>query len=304
MKIPAKVTVVEVGPRDGFQNEPIIIPTPEKIKIINALSETGITKMEATVFGHPKIMPQTADAAEVLAGITIREGVTYMPLVPNLPAMRRALQCNLEEIHVVISASEAHNKALLGKSVAESMDEQRQIVKMALDKSWKISAAISCAFGCSIQGWVPPEQVEKIADACIAMGVCELVLADTTGTADPTQVRELIDRVRGKLNGCQLGLHFHNTRGAGLANVYAGLLEGVDMFDSSIGGLGGCPFAPGATGNIATEDLVHMLEAMGIQTGIDLPKLLQCAKLVQSIIGKELSSNVLKAGLVPWLLNK
>ncbi len=302
MDIPKKVTVIEVGPRDGFQSEPVFIPTNDKIKIINALSETGLSKFEAAVFGHPKIMPQVADAADVLAGITRREGVTYIVLIPNLSAMKRALLCNIEEIHVIVSASEAHNKALLGKSIADSLAEALAITRMALDKGWRVGMAISSSFGCSMQGWVPFEDVERIAEAGVAGGVQEIMLADTTGMANPQQVRELIRRMRAKLKNVPLGLHFHDTRGAGLANVYAGLLEGVTTYDSSIDGLGGCPFAPGATGNIATEDLVHMLEGMGIATDINLPKLLQCARLVQDIMGKELPSNVLKAGFVPWVL--
>lgn len=305
MNIPRKVTVVEVGPRDGFQNEPMFIPTNEKIKLINKLSETGLSKIEATVFGHPKVMPQVADAAEVLAGITRWEGVTYILLVPNLRGMERVLQAKvdkLDELRVVVSASEAYNKALLNKSVSESLDEIKEITRMALDKGWMVGGHISSAFGCSVEGWVPAEQVEGIAETYIAMGVHELILGDTTGMAHPQQVSELVRRLQAKFKGVKLGLHFHDTRGAGLANVYAGLIEGVTMFDSSIGGLGGCPFAPGATGNIATEDLVHLLESMGIDTGINLTKLLQCGKLVQDVIGKELPSHVLKAGPVPWAL--
>ena len=302
MNIPRKVTVVESGPRDGLQNEPMVIPTNEKINIINKLSETGLLKIDVAIFGHPKVMPQVADAAEVLAGITRREGVTYMALVPNLRGMERALQAKLDEIHLVICASETHNKTMLNKSISESLDEIKEITRLALNNGWRVRGVISSAFGCAVEGWVPPEQVEGIVEAYIAMGVHELILGDTTGMANPQQVSELVRRLQAKLKDVPLGLHFHNTRGAGLANVYAGLIEGVTIFDSSIGGLGGCPFAPGATGNIATEDVVHMFESMGIDTGIDLPKLLQCGKLVQDIIGKELPSHVLKAGPIPWAL--
>lgn len=301
MNIPTKVTVVEVGPRDGLQNEPVFVPTSEKIEIINRLSETGLLKIEATVFGHPKVMPQVADATEVLAGITRRKGVTYISLVPNLRGMERALQTKIDEIRLVVCASEAHNKALLNRSVSESLDEIKEMTKVALDKGWRIGGVISSAFGCSVEGWVPPEQVERIAEAYVTMGVHEVGLGDTTGMANPQQVGELVRRLQVKLKDVPLALHFHDTRGAGLANVYAGLIEGVTTFESSIGGLGGCPFAPGATGNIATEDVVHMLESMGIDTGIDLPKLLQCSKLIQDIIGRELPSQVLKAGPVPWV---
>ena len=302
MKIPAKVTIIEVGPRDGFQNEPMVIPTRTKIDIIDKLAQTGLRYIQPAVFGHPKVMPQVADAEQVLEGITKWEGVTYLPEVPNLRGLERALKVKPEQIRLVMCASEAQNKALLNKSVPDSLDEVREMARIALNNGVVVGGSIAGAFGSPIEGWVPPEQVEKIAVAYIAMGLREVSLGDTTGMATPEQVKDLVRRLQGKLNNVPLVLHFHNTRGAGLANVYAGLLEGITVFESSIGGLGGCPFAPGATGNIATEDLVHMLESMGIDTGIDLPKLIECAKLAQNVIGKELPSQVLKAGPVPWAL--
>jgi len=302
MKIPDKVTIIEVGPRDGFQNEPMVIPTDVKIDIIDKLAQTGLQYIQVAIFGHPKVMPQVADAEEVLKGITRREGVTYLPEVPNLRGMERALQVKPEEIRIVMCASEEQNKALLNRSVSDSLNEVGEIARIASSKGMKIGGSIAGAFGSSTEGWVPPEQAEKIAVTYMDMGFHEVSLGDTTGMATPEQVRDLVRRLHRKLKNVRLSLHFHNTRGTGLANVYAGLLEGVTTFESSIGGLGGCPFAPGASGNIATEDLVHMLESMGIDTGIDLLKLLECTKLVQNVIGKELPSQVFKVGPVPWAL--
>jgi hydroxymethylglutaryl-CoA lyase len=301
MELPAKVQIIEVGPRDGFQIEPSFIPTEQKIRIIDKLSETGLRRIEATSFVHPKAIPQLADAAEVMAGITRKEGVSYMALVPNVKGVERALQAAVEEINLVVSASESHNKNNMNMSVTESLKAFREAAKIALGNAMRITGTIGTAFGCPFEGWVPPQKVEEIAQELLAMGVHEICLADTTGMANPSQVIGLVSRLRHQFKDVEFRLHFHNTRGAGMANVLAALSEGITIFDGSIGGLGGCPYAPGATGNIPTEDMVHMLESMGIDTGIDLPKLVDCAKMVQEILGRELPGQVMKAGTVPWL---
>ena len=301
MELPTKVQIIEVGPRDGFQIEPAFIPTEQKIRIINKLSETGLRRIEATSFVHPKAIPQLADAAEVMAGITRKEGVSYMALVPNVKGVERALQAAVEEINLVVSASESHNKNNMNMSIAESLKAFREAAKIALGNGMRITGSIGTAFGCPFEGRVPPRKVEEIAQELLAMGVHEVCLADTTGMANPSQVIGLVSRLRHQFKDVEFRLHFHNTRGAGMANVLAALFEGITIFDGSIGGLGGCPYAPGATGNIPTEDMVHMLESMGIDTGIDLPKLVDCAKMVQELLGRELPGQVMKAGTVPWL---
>ncbi len=304
MKLPKQVTIVEVGPRDGFQNEPGFIPTEQKIKIIDQLSETGIQRIEVTSFVHPKAIPQLADAAEVVAGIKRKDGIRYMALIPNVKGVERALEAGIKEINLVVSASESHNRNNVNMSVAESLKTLRQAAKIALDKGMRIRGSIATTFGCPFEGRVSPQKVEEIAQEYLDMGVHELCLADTVGMADPLQVSEMVSRFKDKFEGVELSLHFHNTRGAGLANILAALLEGATIFDGSICGLGGCPFAPGATGNIPTEDMVHMLESMGIDTGINLTKLIECAKTTANLLGRELPGQVMKAGPVPWAIER
>lgn len=301
MELPTKVQIVEVGPRDGFQIEPVLIPTEQKIKIIDKLSETGLRRIEATSFVHPKAIPQLADASEVMAGITRKEGVIYTALVPNVKGVERALQAGVEEINLVVSASESHNQNNMNMSIAESLKAFREAARIALDNGMRITGSIATAFGCPFEGWVLPQKVEEIAQEYLTMGVHEVSLADTTGMAAPSQVIDMVSRLRGQFKDVEFRLHLHNTRGAGMANVLAALFEGITIFDGSIGGLGGCPYAPGATGNIPTEDMVHMLESMGIDTGIDLAKLIDGAKMVQELLGRELPGQVMKAGTVPWL---
>jgi len=304
MELPTKVQIVEVGPRDGFQIESEFIPTEQKIKIIDKLSETGLQRIEATSFVHPKAVPQLADASEVMAGITRKEGVIYTALVPNVKGVERALQAGVEEINLVVSASESHNQNNMNMSIAESLKAFREAARIALDNGMRITGSIATAFGCPFEGRVSPQKVEEIAQEYLTMGVHEVSLADTTGMGDPSQVIDMVSRLRGQFKDVEFRLHLHNTRGAGMANVLAALFEGITIFDGSIGGLGGCPYAPGATGNIPTEDMVHMLESMGIDTGIDLSKLIDCAKMVQELLGRELPGQVMKAGPVPWALKK
>jgi len=304
LELPKKVQIVEVGPRDGFQFECTFIPTEQKIKIINQLSEAGLQRIEMTSFVHPKAVPQLADAAEVMAGIVRKSGVTYSALIPNLKGVERAIQAGVEEISLVLSASESHNKNNMKMSIAESLNEFREVTRIALDSGIRVTGSIGMVFGCPFEGWISPQKVDGIVQEFLAMGVHEIQLADTTGMANPSQVTEVVSPIKNRMKDVGLRLHFHNTRGAGMANVLAALYEGVTIFDSSIGGLGGCPYAPGASGNISTEDTVHMLESMGIATGINLSKLIECAKTVQEILGRELPGQVMKAGAVPWVTNK
>lgn len=300
MNLPKRVTVVEVGPRDGFQNESGFIPTEQKIKIIDQLSETGLQRIEATSFVHPKAIPQLADAAAVMDGIRKKDGVRYMALIPNMKGLERAMEAGVKEINLVVSASESHNKNNMNMSVAESLEVLKQVARIALDNGMRIRGTIATTFGCPFEGWVPPEKVDAIAQEYLVMGVHEVCLADTVGMADPSHVSEMVGGFRDKLKDVEFSLHFHNTRGAGMANVLAAMLEGANIFDASICGLGGCPYAPGATGNIPTADMAHMLESMGIDTGIDLSKLIECATMVRDLLGREVPGQVMKAGPVPW----
>ncbi len=306
MNLPKKVTIVDVGPRDGFQMEPGFIPTEQKIQIIDRLSETGIKRIEVTSFVHPKYVPQLADAEEVLARIKRKEGVIYEALVPNAKGVERAIQAGVEHVSMVISASESHNKANVNMTVAESLKTLKEAVKLALGHGIKVTTGVGTAFGCALEGWVPPEKVEAVADEFLDMGVCELSLGDTPGLANPSQVSEMVRYYLQKLKGTDVGLrlHFHDSRGQGLANVLAAMLEGATIIDTAICGMGGCPYSPGATGNIASGDTVNLLEAMGIDTGIDLMKLIECERMTQDLLGKELPGQTIKSGPIPWALKK
>jgi hydroxymethylglutaryl-CoA lyase len=303
MAVPDKITVVEVGPRDGFQMEPNFIPTERKIQIIDQLSETGITRMEVTSFVHPKAVPQLADAAEIMARIKKKHGVHYEVLIPNLKGMERALQSGVQDIVLVVSASESHNQSNMRMSVAESLNDFRQVVRLAHENGVRAIGSVATAFGCAFEGWVKHEKVESIVAEYLSMGVHEITLADTTGMADPFSIRDLVQKTMIQLEGIPLHLHLHNTRGQGLANVLAAIQEGVTLFDASVCGLGGCPFSPGATGNIPTADLVNMLHSMGFRTNIDLTKLIECEKNTQALIGHDVPGQVLRAGATPWALD-
>jgi len=300
--LPKEVMVVEVGPRDGFQNEPGFIHTEQKIQIIDELSDTGIKRIEATSFVHPKAIPQLADAAEVMARIKRKPGVSYEALIPNVKGMERALQEGVKDVVLVVSASESHNQNNMRMSVTESLNGFRQVVRMALENEVRVTGGVATAFGCSFEGWVAPEKVAHIVDEYLSMGVHEISLGDTVGMADPVLVTELVQLTMSRLVGIPLRLHLHNTRGQGLANVLAALQEGVTIFDASIGGLGGCPFAPGASGNISTADMVNMLHSMGVHTGVDLPRIIECEKRVQTLIGRDIPGQVMRAGATPWAL--
>ena len=298
LNFPKEVSIREVGPRDGLQNEAAWVPTEQKIALINALSHTGLKRIEAVSFVHPKAIPQMRDAAEVIAGIERGPGVTYSAIVPNVAGARRAVEAKVDEVEIFLSASESHNQKNVRMPVEASLAAAREVAAVLGAANMPFDAVISTAFGCPYEGDVPVERVMWVAEKLLELSPqpIRLTLGDTTGMANPLQVSIMVDEFKRRFPGVTLALHFHNTRGSGLANVLAGLQGGVAHFDASLGGLGGCPYAPGATGNITTEDLVNMLHDMGIQTGIDLNKLIECARLAQDFVGRELPSQVLKAG--------
>jgi hydroxymethylglutaryl-CoA lyase len=298
MRLPERVTICEVGPRDGLQNEPVNVPTAGKVRLIEALAEAGIRRMEATSFVSPKWIPNLADAEDVLAGVRRRQGVTYAALVPNLRGLERALAAKVDEVVIFLSASESHNQRNINKTIAQALETYQGVAARARQAGLRLKAALSTCFGCPYEGDVDPAVVLRIAEALRGMGVDEVGISDTTGMANPRQVYGLVTRVAERIPLDKLSLHFHDTRGAGLANVLAGLQAGVTVYDGSVGGLGGCPYAKGATGNVATEDLVHMLREMGVETGVNLERLIACAKLAQDLVGRPLESHVSKAGPV------
>ncbi|MEQ8396692.1 hydroxymethylglutaryl-CoA lyase [Thalassobaculum sp.] len=291
-----KVEVTEVGPRDGLQAEKRMIPAAEKIALINRLIDAGVPRIEATSFVSPKAVPQLADAAEVMAGIDRSKGAIIAALVPNGRGAIRAAECAVDEMVVFVSASESHNKKNVNRSVEESLKGFEEVARIAGDAGIPVHGAIATAFGCPFEGNVPASQLAMIAGRFQDMGFVGMTFGDTTGMATPPTVRAGVAAVREAAPKLTMGLHFHNTRGIGLANVMAGLAEGIDKYESSFGGTGGCPFAPGATGNICTEDLVYLLHEMGIETGIDLRKLMAIACDVEKVVGHDLPGQVMKAG--------
>jgi hydroxymethylglutaryl-CoA lyase len=293
--LPERLSLREVGPRDGLQNEDPV-PTEAKVALIDALSQTGVSRIEAVSFVRPKAIPQMADAAQVWAAINRNPAVRYSALVPNLVGAERALEAGFTEIEVVVSASDTHNRKNVNRSTDESLDDIARIIDLVHARGATVQAIVSTAWGCPYEGEVPVERVLSVAARTVRDGADALSYGDTTGMATPTRVTRLIGETRSALPDVALNLHFHNTRGAGLANVLAALELGVSDFDASVGGLGGCPYAPGATGNIATEELVHMVEDMGVATGIDLEAMISAAAEAERIVGRTLPSQVLRAG--------
>ena len=293
--LPRQISVREVGPRDGLQNEDPV-PTKAKIELIDRLSATGVQRIEAVSFVRPEAIPQMADADEVWHGIARAESVRYSALVPNLRGAARALDSGLAEIEAVVSASDTHNRKNVNRSTAQSLDDIAGIIALAHERGVSCQVIISTAWGCPYEGDIPVERVVATASRAIADGADTISFGDTTGMATPGRVRRLVGEFRSAHPDAGLNLHFHNTRGTGLANVLTALELGVADFDASVGGLGGCPYAPGATGNIATEELVHMVEDMGVGTGIDLDALIDAAADAERIIGRQLPSQVLRAG--------
>jgi len=297
------VRIREVGPRDGFQNEPEVITTEHKVELIDALARTGLKRLELTSFVRADVIPQLADAGDVLARVNVPADVSISVLIPNERGLDAALEQReqIDEVNVFLSASETHNRHNVNRSIEESLSGLERVLARALAEGLRCEGVISTSFGCPYEGHVPPVRVLEIAARLRDAGAEEVGFGDTTGMANPRQVREFFLAAREALGDeLELTAHFHNTRGQGLANVLAALEAGVDSFESSFGELGGCPVPAGATGNIATEDLVSMLHEMGIATGIDLAALLACARRAQEILGRPLGSHTLVAGPVEW----
>jgi hydroxymethylglutaryl-CoA lyase len=300
--LPKTVRIREVGPRDGFQNEPEVIPTAEKVRLIGLLARTGLKRLEVTSFVRADVIPQLADAEEVLTSIDRVDGVAYSVLIPNEKGLERALEHRdrFDEVNLFLSASETHNRKNVNRSIAESLEGLERVVERARAEGLRCEGVISVSFGCPYEGEVPLDRVFEIAERLAAAGCEEVAFGDTTGMANPRQVGEFFVAAREGLSDVELTAHFHNTRGQGLANVLAALETGIESFESSFGELGGCPVPPGSTGNISTEDLVSMLEEMGVETGIDLPKLVEASGAAQEVLGRPLGAHVLTAGPVDW----
>jgi hydroxymethylglutaryl-CoA lyase len=283
--LPKRVKIVEVGPRDGLQNEQVQIPTAAKIRFIDLLSAAGFETIEATSFVSPKAIPQLGDASEVMAGITKRPGVRYPVLVPNQRGMERALAADARAVAVFTAASETFTRHNINATIAESIENFRPVVEMARSADVPVRGYISTVFGCPYEGDVPPARVLDVAERLLELGVDELSLGDTIGVATPNQVVEIVTLLAGRVPLEKLALHFHDTRGTALANVLTGLQLGITTFDSSAGGLGGCPYAPGAAGNLATEDLLYLLHGLGIETGVDLAKVVEATSFMAGFLG-------------------
>jgi len=302
MALPTAVRIREVGPRDGFQNEPETIPTDEKVRLVEMLARTGLRRLEVTSFVRADVVPQLADGREVLERAEIPDEVSVSVLVPNERGLEAALEVRdrIDEVNVFLSASETHNRRNVNRSVEESLTGLEKVLERATAEGLRCEGVISTSFGCPYEGYVPFERVFEIAQRLAAAGAVEIGFGDTTGMANPVEVGEFFRRAAEELPEVERTAHFHNTRGQGLANVLAALEAGVDSFESSFGELGGCPVPPGATGNIASEDLVSMLHEMRIETGIDLEKLLDAARAAQEVLGRPLGSHTLVAGRVEW----
>jgi hydroxymethylglutaryl-CoA lyase len=296
MRLPERVTICEVGTRDGFQIEPDFIPTEQKVEVVDRLSAAGLPRIEVTSFVHPKAVPQLRDAEEVMARIERRPGTRYAALVPNEKGAVRAIEARVDAIHTVLSASESHNLANVNMTIAESLDRLGSVLQVAARAKTPVGCGISTSFGCPFEGDVPLAQLERVVGRLVEMGACAVGLADTTGMANPRQVSRVLAHLIPRFPGVEWTLHTHDTRAMAIANILAAMEHGVTNFDASIGGLGGCPFAPGASGNVCSEDLVHCLHTMDVQTGIDLDRLLAVSRRVQEIVGRALPGQLVKAG--------
>jgi hydroxymethylglutaryl-CoA lyase len=293
--LPPRVTIYEVGPRDGLQNESRLVSTADKVALIDALSATGLPAIEITSFVSPKWIPQLADAAEVARKVARKAGIIYSALVPNRRGLETALASGMREIAVFLSASETHNKRNVNKSIDETLAAFREVIEPAAAAGVRVRAYVATVVGCPYEGEVDPARVRALALTLRDMGVYQISLGDTIGVANPWQVQRVLELVLAELPIEQAAVHFHDTQGTALANCTVALSLGITTIDSAIGGLGGCPYAPGAAGNLATEDVVAMLHGMGIATGIDLDRLVECSRLAASLVGHELPSKYLKA---------
>lgn len=294
MKWPKSVTINEVGPRDGLQNEKKLISTDDKIYWINQLSNSGLKYIEVSSFVNPKWIPALADAKEVAIGIKKKEGVIYAALVPNQKGLEYALETNIDRTAIFMSASEKHNLSNINKTIDETFPVLRTVVKDSLAASIPVRGYVSTVFGCPYEGEVSIDSVIRVAENLFEMGIYELSLGDTIGVANPAQVQNVLEAILKRFPKEKIALHFHDTRGTALANIVAALDMEITSFDSSVGGLGGCPYAPGASGNVATDDLIYMLEGMGIETGVNLNQILKSAKYIQKRLGRQLPSHNLQ----------
>jgi hydroxymethylglutaryl-CoA lyase len=296
LRLPETVEICEVGPRDGLQNEdPVAVA--DRVRLIDALSHTGLKRIEAASFVSPKAIPPMAGSGEVMAAIERVPGVVYRALVPNEKGAELAIAAAADELEVVVSASETHNQRNVKRTVDESLQGAKRLIGIAHDAGLPVDGIVSTAFGCPYEGDVEATRVAATAAQLLDHGADSISFGDTTGMATPVRVDALLDELdRLGVDRAQIGLHFHNTRGTGLANVLTALERGVRRFDASVGGLGGCPYAPGATGNVVTEDLVHMLDDMGVQTGVDLDALIAVAHQAQDLVGRELPGQVMRSG--------
>jgi len=295
MKLPTKVRLVEMGPRDGLQNEPREVPTAVKLELIERLADAGLRAIEATAFVSPKWVPQMADHTEVLEGIRRRAGVSYPVLTPNLKGFESARAAGATEVAVFAAASEAFSKKNINCTIAESLERFAPVMKAAQEANVRVRGYVSTVLGCPYEGEVKPEKVAEVAGALHDMGCYEVSLGDTIGTGTPGKTRAMLEACARRVPMAQLAGHYHDTYGQALANVYASLEMGVATFDASVGGLGGCPYAKGATGNVATEDVVYLLHGLGIETGVDLDRLADTGQWICGVIGRESSSKVGRA---------
>jgi hydroxymethylglutaryl-CoA lyase len=290
-----KVTIVEVGPRDGLQNEHVVVSTSDKIEFINRLSAAGFPVIEASAFVHPKWLPQMADAEQVFAGIRRREGTRYTALVPNLAGLERAVRAGVNEIAIFAASSESFSRKNINQGIDESLTTYKQVCDQALQARMRVRGYLSTAFGCPFEGHVAPERVAELAARLVELGVFEVAVSDTIGIAHPGQVSHVLERVLARLPAAQVALHFHDTRGTALANVLTALPFGIRTFDASSGGLGGCPYAPGAAGNLATDDLIYMLDGLKIETGVSLSALSEASAFIAARLDHPLPSRYAQA---------
>ncbi|WP_305038430.1 hydroxymethylglutaryl-CoA lyase [Halobacillus sp. Nhm2S1] len=291
MEWPAKVTIKEVGPRDGLQNEPVEVPLQDKVAWIDLLSEAGYPYIEFSSFVHPKWIPQLKDAKEVAAMISRKEGITYAALVPNRKGLEAAIDTDVDEVSVFMSASDTHNKKNINKSIEETYPVLKEVVQEAKLEGKSVRGYVSTVFGCPYEGTIATDQVARVSERLLEMGIDELSLGDTIGVANPRQIDQALSEWKQWLPFDKLAMHFHNTRGMALSNVLVSMQHNITTFDAALGGLGGCPYAKGASGNLATDDLVHMLHQMGIETGIDEEKLKEAAVYIQRVLNKSLPSH-------------
>jgi hydroxymethylglutaryl-CoA lyase len=295
------IRIVEVGPRDGLQNEDVILTTDQKVRLINSLSTTGLEFIEVGSFVRPQNVPQMADTAEVFARLKRRSGVVYSAIAPNAIGARRAVAAGADSIQVFLSASESHNQSNVNMSIAQSLAQAAEIAVIVNGAGRLFDAVLSVVFGCPFEGDVAIERVLDLSAHLLDLGAAQITLGDTTGMGHPRLVQDVLLAFRERFPRAHVRLHPHSARGAGLANVLAAMEVGVDRFDASVGGIGGCPFAPGAPGNICSEDLIHMLHEMGIPTGVNLPSLIECARMLEGLLGHEVPGQTIKAGICQHL---